>query len=271
MKRFLQICLFIILIAALFFFSRQAKIDREWVEELSKMPKFSQTERGYHIKNLRQWDFRLAGPLTKQWSETHIYPNDLSAVWYFLEPFENNDMFAHTYLSFVFTTENGNSQTISVSVEARREDGENYSALRGIFRKFELLYVWSTEKDIHTKIAIHRDDQLYAYQLNLSKEHMIAIFEHFIKRTNDLKDNPRFYNTLFSNCTNELAKAVNDAFPKALPWNISWITTGRAAHWLIELGYIKPPNYDPNIQSLIKTHAGEPEQVFSKVWRDEIN
>ena len=104
-----------------------------------------------------------------------------------------------------------------------------------------------------------------------SKEHMIAIFEHFIKRTNDLKDNPRFYNTLFSNCTNELAKAVNDAFPKALPWNISWITTGRAAHWLIELGYIKPPNYDSNIQFLVKTYAGEPEQVFSKVWRDEIN
>ncbi|MEO0850611.1 MAG: DUF4105 domain-containing protein, partial [Pseudomonadota bacterium] len=61
-------------------------------------------------------------------------------------------------------------QTISVSVEARKEAGEPYSAILGALRAYELSYIWSTEKDVLSRIAVKLDHQLFAYKLNLTDE-----------------------------------------------------------------------------------------------------
>ena len=263
---------------------RTPQNDRAWQPHLARAPLFS-TIRGesWAIDQLRAYEFDAAEAYTEEWQPTTLNPDDLSEVWFFLEPFEDWDGVAHTFLSFVF--DGPRPQTISVSIEARKEIGETYSGFRGLFNAYELIYLWSTEKDILTRIAINLDHELYAYRLDITPDQGRRILEHFINRTNRLKDQPRFYNSFTSNCTNELAKSVNEAFPKSLPWRMQYILTGTADRYLFERDFIDPLNLrtssedganifkslkaKADIQSLAKTHANLPASSFSLRWRED--
>ncbi|MEL7488414.1 MAG: DUF4105 domain-containing protein [Pseudomonadota bacterium] len=252
--------------------------DREWSPPLSRVAVFEESAPfQYTLKNIRAWEYGPDGAMRKEWEDQPVDAERLKEVWFFVEPFAGNPLFAHSFLSFVFEEEDGSRRTLSVSIEARKEAGEAYSALRGAFRAYELLYVWSTEKDVLSRIAVKLDHTLYAYRLDLEADRAIMIFDHFVKRTNELAERPRFYNTLHSNCTNELAKGVNDAFPGALPWHRSWVMTGRSAKWLHKLGFIGPSSTSfkaitsqSDIQGLVKEHIQKPAEEFDDSWRQSF-
>ena len=256
-------------------FLRQPGADREWSPALSRVAIFEETAPfRYKLQNVRAFEYDLEGATRKEWETHDVDANTLSEIWFFIEPFSANPLFAHSYLSFVFTTPEDERKTLSISIEARKEAGNPYSPLRGAFRAYELSYIWSTEKDIHSRIAIKLDHSLYAYKIDLDHDQAMIIFDHFVKRTNDLAERPRFYNTLHSNCTNELAKAVNTAFPDALPWHRSWVLTGRSGKWLHRLGFVKPQETDfksitaqSDIQSFIKQAASLDADHFANQWR----
>ena len=255
---------------------KKPRADREWSPPLAKVASFEQTGASqYRLHNLRAFEYGPQGAQRKEWGNAKINVQNLTEIWFFIEPFTGSPVFAHSFLSFVFEDENSARQTLSISIEARKEAGEPYSAIRGAMLTYELLYVWSTEKDILTRISIKLDHKLYAYKLDIAQDRMKVLFDYFVKRTNTLAAAPRFYNTLYSNCTNELAKSVNDAYPGALPWHRSWVMTGRSAKWLHKLGFIgdqDTPFTDitaqSDIQTLIKEHALQSADIFSDRWRE---
>lgn len=255
-------------------FLKKPQYSGDWLPQLAEVATFVETGPSqFLVKNVRAWEYQDTGLSRKEWTQASINSNQLREVWFFVEPFTGNALFAHSFLSFVFEDETGTRQTLSVSVEARKEVGQEYSPIRGLFREYELLYLWSTEKDILTRIAINLDHSLYAYKLNLPDDKARMIFEHFMVRTNDLSERPRFYNTWHSNCTNELAKAVNDVFPGLLPWHRSWVMTGRSAAWLHKLGFIDDEGSfeklteSSDIQPLVKAHVDDAADSFSVSWR----
>lgn len=259
----------------LFLALRTPRSDRQWEPALSRAPLFEPVTGGYLLRDMRDFEFGATDkPTRAQWTDANINPEDLSEVWFFVEPFEAWDGAAHSFLSFIFAGET--AQTISISVEARKEKGETYSGLRGAFNAYELIYQWSTEKDILSRIAVSLQHELYAYKLDVSPEQARAIFDHFVERTNTLHDQPRFYNTLTSNCTNELAKAVNSAFPNALPWHHSHILTGYSARRLYDLGFIKSEQPFEEVKAraavsdIIRHASSTPEHEFSNHWRNAM-
>ncbi|MEL6380023.1 MAG: DUF4105 domain-containing protein [Pseudomonadota bacterium] len=265
-----------LLLGSVLLFSKP-RSDRNWSPALARTAVFEErAPYTYHLKNMRQWEYAAPDEaINKNWVETNVRAEDLSEVWFFIEPFGGNPIFAHSLLSFVFDDGASPPQTISVSVEARKEAGEPYSAVLGALRAYELSYIWSTEKDVLSRIAVKLDHQLFAYKLNLTHEQAILIFDHFVKRTNALAAKPRFYNTLHSNCTNELAKVVNEAFPKALPWHRSWVLTGKSGKWLHDLGYVGREEESfaslkarSDIQDLVKTTIRR--EDFADAWRAQL-
>ena len=275
MQRLVWLASIAVFFVATFVLWPKPKLDRDWEHGFSRMPVITDDSGIWKIKDLRSFSFEKDGPKVEQWDTRRFNVEDLKEIWFFVEPFEGSDLFAHSFLSFVFEGET--QQTISVSVEARKEVGEAYSAILGVFNAFELLYVWSTEKDILTRIAINLDHPLYAYKMDLTPEQSKAIFEHFAERTNTLAKRPRFYNTLTSNCTNELAKAVNDAFPGAIGWHPSFVLTGGSAKHLHELGYVEGGEAfnaitaKANIKELVEANANLAAPGFSKTWRRSFN
>ena len=255
---------------------QKPRTDRNWRFNLTEVARIHETALDqYQFNNVRAFEYNLSDDFTRQeWIDQSVDASTLKEIWFFLEPFPGSDKVGHTFLSFVFEDEAGETEALSISVEARKEDGEEYTAINALFRRFELLYVWSTEKDILTRIGIHRNHELFAYKLNLTHEQARVIFEHFVKRTNELADKPRFYNTIHSNCTNELAKAVNTAFPGALKVRSPWIMTGHAPRWLHELGYVTPKelpfetiNQTANINRAVKAAVDTSSEEFPIAWR----
>ncbi len=269
--------LFIILTGLIFgavVLSKSPRDDRDWKEQFSNVAVFHETSADrYSLAHMRDYQFSTAGAATPAWRAADLEAANIEEMWFFIEPFPDNPLFAHSFLSFVFEDETGARQTVSVSIEARMEERERYSPLAGVLRNYELMYVWSTERDILTRIAVGLDHTVYAYRLKLEQDQMRRLFTYFVRRTNELAERPRFYNTLHSNCTNELAKAVNEAFPKALPWNRSWVFTGRSAAWLYDLGFIadreagsfRSLTNQSDIKDAVQTHASSP--AFSDAWR----
>ena len=253
---------------------RTPRTDRDWQPYLAPTPRFVALENGvWSLSSLRAFEFENEGSIENDWRATTVNPDDLVEVWFFVEPFESWSAVAHTFLSFVFEGED--PQTLSVSVEARREADEEYSPLRGMFNAYELLYQWSTEKDILTRIAVNLDHDLYAYRLKVTPEQGRAILNHFIQRTNQLAERPRFYNTVTSNCTNELAKAVNDAFPGALPWRRAYVFTGRSDEYLHRLGFLGEDDFKQlkshaNVKAIVNDLNKTPNSQFSDAWRKTL-
>ena len=271
----LMVAIAVAAILAVIILMRQPQGDRAWSPPLAKVATFEEgAPSQYTLNNVRAFEYGPEGALRKEWETAEINARNLKEIWFFIEPFTGNPLFAHSFVSFVFENDDGEQQTLSISIEARKEAGEAYSPLRGAMRAYELLYVWSTEKDVLTRIAVKLDHPLYAYKLDLAQDRAAVLFDYFVKRTNDLAARPRFYNTLHSNCTNELAKAVNDAFPGALPWHRSWVMTGRSAKWLHKLGFIGEDGETFNeitaradIQPFVKTHAMAQADDFAERWR----
>ncbi len=258
--------------------TKTPRADRDWKPHFARIAKFEETAPGaYRLPALRDYEFAAGGEATSNWRGIDVDAAKIREMWFFIEPFPANPLFAHSFLSFVFEGDAREQTVLSVSIEARMESGEAYSPLAGALRNYELMYVWSTERDIMTRIAVGLDHDLYAYKIDLEPDQVQRLFEYFVQRTNELAERPRFYNTLHSNCTNELAKAVNEAFPKALPWDRSWVATGRSAEWLYKRGFIETRGADSfqsltndsGVRALVQQHADAPD--FAEAWRIAFN
>jgi len=268
----------VIAIRAAILYSEVARTDRNWEPKFEKQARFERTGDRLRLVNGRAFTFLPGGAEQAQWFDQSYDPENLVRIWYFVEPFSGSPVFAHSFVSFVFEGPDGR-KVLSMSVEARKEKGEDYSPIKGLFREYELSYVWSTEKDILTRIAVSLDHKLYAYEMNVPPAQARQIFMHFVERTNALAGEPRFYNTIFSNCTNELAKAVNDAYPKALPWRWSWVFTGWSGRWLYDLGFVVSSNAEnfkalqkhSDIQPIVKDVANLSADEFAIAWRQKFS
>ncbi|MCR4263532.1 MAG: DUF4105 domain-containing protein [Candidatus Roizmanbacteria bacterium] len=209
--------------------------DREWALEFEKPStvEFIGEDR-VKINNIHDWEYTdNYVPSVHYFDETYNV-KDLEKVWFVLEPFSDWPAVAHTYFVFDFQ----HQEPIAFSIEARREAYEPYSGVEGLAGKYELYYSWGTEHDFTGKRAYDQNATLYMYPLKLPQPRMINLFKTLAEETNTLAEKPRFYNTLMSNCTNELAKNVRKANPEALPWYSLYVLPGYSDYFLYEHGYI---------------------------------
>ncbi len=225
-------------------YSRTPSNDRDWAEPFTRLARFTpQADGTLHLANLRDWTFDESGPINRTWRDARFDSDQAAGLWFFMNIFPGSDRLAHTMLSFRFDTASGPRHVV-LSVEVRKRKGQTYSALRGLFRTYEMMYVWSTERDALTDRALLRQEVLYGYRLNLTPQQVTEIFNAVVADTNALAATPRFYNTLTTNCTSALAAIVNKIRPGALPWHWSFILTGYADRYLHRLGYIGKPGAD---------------------------
>lgn len=212
----------------------QPRTDRNWDPEFAKLPRVSLDGNMVTITNIRNWTFNETGVTGEEYFTETYDIDELEQVWFVVEPFILSDLVAHTYFTFDF---NGH-EPVSFSIEARREEDEEYSGVSGLFNQYELMYLWGTERDLLYRRAVYLDHDVYMYPLQLSAEQEQALFWMLAKETQGIAENPRFYNTITSNCTNELARIVNEMRPHTVPVHLSYLLTGLADQYLYRLGYI---------------------------------
>ena len=139
---------------------------------------------------------------------------------------------AHTIMSFGFD----DGRYLDFSIELRRVQDDQYSAVAGFFKTHELVYIGADERDLMTLRKV-RNEQIQLYRLRTPPARARALLVEYIEQANDLAVRPRFYNTLTTNCTTtifDMIRAVTSSIP--FDWRI--ILTGHLPGYLYEHGAV---------------------------------
>jgi hypothetical protein len=179
------------------------------------------------IRNVRDFHYRAETDYDEIW-ETRTYDlSQLRGVDLFLV-YWGSEMIAHTIVSWEFS----DGQHLAISIETRKEVGEEYSALLGFFRQFELYYVAADERDLIGLRGAHRGEQVFLYRLTTSVPTARAILVDYLEEMNRLAMQPRWYNALTHNCTTEIRLRARHVAPRN-PFDWKILVNG----YIDELGY----------------------------------
>jgi hypothetical protein len=139
-------------------------------------------------------------------------------VDYIVEPFSDWRGLAHTFLSFGFA----DGRHVAISVEARRERGEEYAPLKGLFRHYEIIYVIGEERDLIGLRANIRQHPVHVYPIAAAPKLIRPLFVSMLERANDLAVAPDFYHSLNNTCTVAVLRHVNEVRPDKISggWRI---------------------------------------------------
>lgn len=229
----------VVLVAAVVFVGwwliQRPSNDRQWVANLAKLPRITFDENTVTIQSIRNTEYRSADDYTPTYYDRMFDLRRIQSVDFAVVPFENVEAAAHTFLIFGF--EDG--ERLAISVEVRRERGESYSPLKGMLRQFELMYVITDERDSILLRTKHRGDRVYLYPTNTSQKTVRAMFESMLRRANDLRAQPEFYNTLTNNCTTSILLHYNLVNDRKLPASLKVLFSGYSDELVYELGLIE--------------------------------
>jgi len=201
--------------------------DRDWGFDFARLSRATIDGNIVTIHNVRNFDYHNEADITDRW-ETRTYDLDhLRGVDIFLS-FWGPTLIAHTITSWEFD----DGPPLAISIEARKEKGESYSALLGLFRQFELYYVVADERDVIGVRAVHRGERVYLYRIRVPLERARALLLDYLKEVNRLAERPRWYNALSHNCTVTIRYHAQHV-AEGRPWDWRILLNGR----LDELGY----------------------------------
>lgn len=230
-------------------FTATPRLDRDWVDNLERMPDIELEAGGFSMTHVRDWAYDATSDVARREAEFVAEFGELQNVWFMIEPHPGLEMMAHTLVLFEFADD----RLLGLTIEARKEEDETYSAFWGTFNAFELAYIWATPKDLLTRRAVYLDHDVLVYPLALTDEQELAFLSRLLQKTQAISTKARWYNTLFSNCTNELAKTAD------LDWHHAFIMTGYSAERLFELGMIPGEDFD-----VVKAQALMTDEI--KAW-----
>lgn len=214
---------------------RHPSNDREWNDDQKILSYADIKGRSITIHNIRNFTYRSNSDYTPAYYDKNFDLDKFKKVWYIVEPFEGIPGSAHTFLSFEFE----DNQFVSISVEIRKEKGETYNPIKGLFDKYELMYVIADERDVVKLRTNYRDDQVFVYPVKTTKEKGQALFLDMLTRANKLKESPEFYNTIVNTCTTNIVKHVNTVTPKRVPlFNLRVLLPENSDKLAYELGLL---------------------------------
>lgn len=223
------------LMALGWYLSLQPQQNRAWNPEVARLLSYEQQDNLVTLHNVRNFSWQADGSYIERWETRHFDLNQISGV-NIITSYWMGPQIAHTLVSFDFD----NSAPITFSIEIRKEKNEDFSAIGGFFRQFELSLVASDEKDIIYTRSNIRGEQVYFFPVKMPVAERRALFEEYLAKADQLAQNPKWYNTLTSNCTTLVFDMVQAVSQKSLPTDYRLIASGYLPNYLHDLGVINP-------------------------------
>jgi hypothetical protein len=231
---FLALLVGLILGVHLLSFLDPARNDRQWGADQEFIPEIAIDGNQVTIKNLRYCRYRSTTDYDVSWETRRYNLNDLERVDYVVEPFSSWQGLAHTFLTFSFA----DGEHVSISVEIRKEQGEEYSPLSGLYWNFELTYVIGDERDLIGLRANIRNDPVHLFPVKARKDQVQKLFLAMLERANKLAEKPEYYDSLFNTCTTNIARHLYENFDLDLSFDLRILFPGYSDSLAFELDLI---------------------------------
>ena len=195
--------------------------SRDWQPDVRVLPYATLEGSKVTIHNIRNCDYRTETDYDVHLDDRTYDLDRLRTVDFFIV-YWGSPLICHTMLSFGFEGD----QYVCISIETRKEVGEDYSAIKGFFRQFELTYVVADERDVvRLRTNYRRGEEVYLYRLKARPELVREVFLDYLKSINSLKDRPEWYNALTSNCTSNI-RGHTKPYAQRSRWSWKLIVNG---------------------------------------------
>ena len=250
-KLFITALLFVICVLPLGMLTSIPRVERTYVPEQSVLARSAREGTWVRIRDVRSFRYDAAGNVERRYVDRSYDLAAVERVWFGLSPFAEWQGPAHAFVSFGF--EGG--EYLTISVEARREAGEEFSPLRGLARQYELMYVIAEEPDvIGLRTHVWRDP-VYLYPGRATPEQARRLLVALLQRAEDVRRRPEYYNTLTNNCATNLAEAVNEIAPRRLGWNHALVLPGYSDRYAWEQGLLAIEDSPDRVRERYRVNA----------------
>jgi hypothetical protein len=221
------------------------------------------------INNVRNCDYRTETDFTTHWERRTVRLSQITgldiAIMYWGSPY-----MAHPIASFRFA----DALPICFSIETRKRIGQEYSALRGLYRQYTLIYIVADERDsIRVRTNYRHGEDVYLYHVLGSPEEARERFLEYLKALNILNTHPLWYNAITTNCTTNIR--TQRPILKRIPWDWRILVNGKADELLYERHLIATgglPFAELKQRSQIneRARAADQDPAFSRLIRAAV-
>jgi Domain of unknown function (DUF4105) len=220
------------------------------------------------IHNVQNRDYRTDTDFTPHWETRTARLSQITgmdvAINYWGSPW-----ISHPIVSFLFA----DALPLCFSIEMRKTIGQKYSALRGLYRQYTLIYIVADERDSIRVRSNYRHEDVYLYHTLASPAQARERFLEYIKAMNELRDHARWYNEITANCTTSIRtqRSVNER----VPWDWRMLLNGKADELLYERHAIATGGLsfaELKQRSLInkRANAADRDPDFSRLIREDL-
>jgi hypothetical protein len=207
---------------------------RRWEPYLAVLPYAELQGQQLTVRNIRNCKYLSENDYIVRHYDKTFDLNRLESVDFLVVPFKDAPSLAHTMLSFGF----GGNDYLAVSVEARMEEGQSYSPIKGLMRQYELMYVVADERDVIPLRTKHRDVEVYLYRTRATPEQARMLLLDMMARVNKLAVEPEFYDTFTNNCTTNIVSHINRMAPGKIGPNVGVLLPGLSDRLAYDLGLL---------------------------------
>jgi len=236
--------------------------DRDWQIDVARTPRIELVGDLLIVENLRNFDYRSETDFTPRWETRTFDLAKLNGLDLFMS-YWGSPSIAHTILSWDFS----DGQHLAISIETRKEKGEEYSSVAGFFKQYELYYVVADERDVIRLRTNYRKEQVHLYPMRTPIVRARKILLDYVASINALNDHAAFYNAATSNCTTTITTHVRNigiAFP--VDWRV--FANGHLDELLYEHGIIDTSHPFDEVRQLslvnARAEAADQDPAFSE-------
>lgn len=179
---------------------------RDWVPDHALLPDVQLEGDIAVIEGFRHRHLDQEGRSTLTFTRRRIDLADVQSVEFGIERLGRLLGVAHTFLSFGLAS----GDYLSVSAEARRRVRQRFSAVQGLLRTYQLMYVIGDEKDVVGLRTTVRKHPVILYPLRVQPETARRLLRSMLERARELRQRPEHYNTVTNSCATSLVQHLEE-------------------------------------------------------------
>ena len=191
------VCLALFLAVLIWWLPLKASNDRPWQADVAQTAWTEMDGDLVTIHNYRDCNYRTPFDYSCSWGDKQVRLSEIRGIDLFIV-YWGSPWIAHPIASFQI----GDHDHVAFSIEPRKEESQRYSAIRGFFKNYALIYTVAPESDLvrlrsnFRKGAHGQGEDVYLYRTTAGADWSRLLFLAYLYRMNELRDHPAWYNAI---------------------------------------------------------------------------